>query len=161
MRPIKLRWYSAVIVARSWLAALAIFTTPLTVSAQEASNPAAGLQRNVTFSEYTPLSGSVELVHRTLSPLANVEIAQATKNEPLRPQTIDLTQERFLVYVPAQRPTQGYALLAFIPPWQDAHLPAGWAAVLDQHGMIFVSAAKSGNEQNVLDRRIPLALLGA
>ncbi len=161
MRPIKRRWFAAAIFARSWLATLAISTMPFVVTAQEAPDPGTGLQRNVIFSEYTPLSGSVELVHRTLSPLANVQIARATKNQPLRPQAIDLAQERFLVYVPAQRPTQGYALMAFIPPWQDAHLPAGWATVLNEHGMIFVSAAKSGNAENVLDRRIPLALLGA
>jgi pimeloyl-ACP methyl ester carboxylesterase len=51
--------------------------------------------------------------------------------------------------------------MVFIPPWQDARLPPGWASVLDEYGMLFVSAAKSGNEENVLDRRIPLALLGA
>jgi pimeloyl-ACP methyl ester carboxylesterase len=51
--------------------------------------------------------------------------------------------------------------MVFIPPWQEARLPAGWAAVLDAQGMIFVSAAKSGNDENVLDRRIPLALLSA
>ena len=51
--------------------------------------------------------------------------------------------------------------MVFIPPWQDAHLPSGWATVLEQRGMVFVSAAKSGNEERVLDRRIPLALLGA
>lgn len=51
--------------------------------------------------------------------------------------------------------------MVFIPPWQDAHLPPGWPSVLNEHGMIFASAAKSGNEENVLDRRIPLALLGA
>ena len=79
----------------------------------------------------------------------------------LRPQAVDLSAERFSVYVPAQQPSQGYGLMVFIPPWQDAHLPPGWATVLDAHGMIFVSAAKSGNEENVLDRRIPLALLGA
>jgi pimeloyl-ACP methyl ester carboxylesterase len=32
--------------------------------------------------------------------------------------------------------------------------------VLDRHGMIFVSAAHSGNDADTLDRRIPLALLG-
>jgi hypothetical protein len=68
----------------------------------------------------------------------------------LRPQAVDLTQERFLVYVPAQHRSQGYALMVFIAPWQDAQLPRGWAPILDDHGMIFVSAAKSGNEENVL-----------
>ena len=149
------------IITRTWLALLATVMTPLIGSAQETADSATGLQRDVAFSDYFPLSGSVELAHRTLSPLANVEIARATRNAALRPQAIDLTQERFSVYVPAQRPSEGYALMVFIPPWQDAHLPSGWAAVLEQRGMVFVSAAKSGNEERVLDRRIPLALLGA
>ena len=149
------------IITRTWLALLATVTTPLIGSAQQTADSITGPQRDVIFSDYFPLSGSVELARRTLSPLANVEIARAARNAALRPQAIDLTQERFSVYVPAQRPSQGYALMVFIPPWQDAHLPSGWAPVLEQHGMIFVSAAKSGNEERVLDRRIPLALLGA
>jgi poly(3-hydroxybutyrate) depolymerase len=39
-------------------------------------------------------------------------------------------------------------------------IPPGWAAIFDVHGMIFVSAENSGNDANVLDRRVPLALLG-
>jgi hypothetical protein len=146
-------------MARTWAAALAILMMPLAASAQESSELVTGLQRNIIFSAYSPLSGSVELARRTLSPLANVEVARASAQ--LRPQAIDLTQENFTIYVPAQHPSKGYALMVFIPPWQDAHLPVGWATVFDERGMIFVSAAKSGNEENVIDRRIPLALLGA
>lgn len=123
--------------------------------------PITGLERDVVFAEYSPLSRSVELARRTLSPLANVEIARASEHSPLRLQAIDLQQETFVVYVPARQPPQGYGLLSFIPPWQDARLPAGWAAIFDDSSIIFVSAAKSGNEENVIDRRIPLALLGA
>jgi pimeloyl-ACP methyl ester carboxylesterase len=47
----------------------------------------------------------------------------------------------------------------FIPPWPKAALPAGWAGPLDRHGIIYVSAANSGNNTNVMDRRMPLALL--
>lgn len=129
--------------------------------AQDFAAPISGLQRDVVFTEYTPLSRSVEVARRILSPLANVELGRASAKTALRLQAIDLTQEAFTVYVPVQRPSRGYGLLAFIPPWQDAHLPAGWAAVLDEFGMIFVSAAKSGNEENAIDRRMPLALLGA
>jgi len=132
---------------------------PIVASAQESSGSVTGLQKNVIFSEYFPLSVSLEVARRTLSPLANVEIAKISAR--LRPQAIDLAQESFSIYVPAQRPAKGYALLVFIPPWQDSHLPPGWGAVLDGLGMIFVSAAKSGNVENVIDRRIPLALLGA
>lgn len=141
------------------LAASAMSMLPSIASAQVTSELVAGLQRSVTFSAYSPLSASLEVARRTLSPLANVEIARL--RDRLRPQAIDLAQESFSAYVPAHRPPQGYALLVFIPPWQDSRLPPGWATVLDELGMIFVSAAKSGNEENVIDRRIPLALLGA
>ncbi len=141
------------------LVSLAMLMLPLGASAQESPEIATGLQRNVIFSEYSPLSRSTEIARRALSPLANVEIARFSAQ--LRPQAVDLAQEKFSVYVPAQHPSRGYALLVFIPPWEDARLPPGWAPALDENGVIFVSAAKSGNEENVIDRRIPLALLGA
>jgi hypothetical protein len=149
------------ILAWTSLAVWAMLMMPWIAGAQETQAPVTGLQRNVLFTDYSPLSGTVELVHRALSPLANIEIARAAKSAALRPQAIDLPEERFSIYVPVQRPSRGYALLVFIPPWQDGRLPPGWAAVLDAHGMIFVSAAKSGNDEKLLDRRIPLALLGA
>lgn len=149
------------IFPRTRLAMWVVLMMPGMVGAQETAGQATGLQRNVIFAEYSPFSASAELVRRTLSPLTNIEIARAAKTAALRPQAIDLPEERFSIYVPARRPSRGYALLVFIPPWQDAHLPPGWAGVLDEHGMIFVSAAKSGNDEKVLDRRIPLALLGA
>jgi hypothetical protein len=138
---------------------LAMLLLPLAAGAQESSEVVPGPQRNVIFSAYSPLSKSTEIARRALSPLANVEVARFSAQ--LRPQGVDLAQERFSVYVPVQRPSRGYALLVFIPPWEDARLPPGWAPALDQDGVIFVSAAKSGNEENVIDRRIPLALLGA
>jgi len=72
---------------------------------------------------------------------------------------IDLARERFMVIVPARAPPGGYGLLVFVPPWNDARLPEGWAAVLDRLGFIFVSAAGSGNDANVIGRREPLALI--
>jgi hypothetical protein len=94
------------IIAQRWFPALAMAMTPLLAGAQETADSVTGLQRNVVFSDYSPLSGSAELAHRTLIPLANVEIARATKNAALRLQAIDLTQEKFSIYVPAQRPSR-------------------------------------------------------
>jgi dienelactone hydrolase len=122
-----------------------------------------GLQSDVVFSGYFPLSSSAELLHRLLSPLNAVQLAKSLTHSAvaLRDQPIDLAQERFAVYVPSHPPTQGYGLLVFVPPWENAMLPRGWAAILDRRGVIFVSAANSGNEANILDRREPLALLAA
>src|SRR5882757_10692885 len=122
-----------------------------------------GLQNDVVFSDYSPLSGSAELVHRLLSPLNAVAVDKRLAHSAvaLRDQPIDLARERFAVYVPSHPPARGYGLLVFVPPWENAMLPRGWAAILDRRGVIFVSAANSGNEANILDRREPLALLGA
>jgi predicted esterase len=79
----------------------------------------------------------------------------------LRDQPLDLAAERFAVYVPQQPPPQGYGLLVFVSPWDEARLPIGWASVLDRYGLIFVSAARSGNDMNILGRRAPLAVTAA
>ena len=122
-----------------------------------------GLQSNVVFSDYSPLSSSAEIVHRLLSPLNAAEVRKTLAHSAvgLRDQPIDLAHERFTVYVPSHLPARGYGLLVFIPPWENAMLPVGWAAILDRRGVIFVSAANSGNGMNILDRRDPLALLAA
>jgi pimeloyl-ACP methyl ester carboxylesterase len=122
----------------------------------------AGLQSDVVFSDYTPLSSSAELLRRLLSPLNALQVGKKLAHTAvaLRDQPIDLARERFTVYVPPQPAARGFGVLVFVPPWESAMLPRGWAAILDRHGIIFVSAANSGNEANVLDRREPLALLG-
>jgi len=122
-----------------------------------------GLRNDVVFSDYSPLSRSTELLHRLLSPLNADQASKRLAHSAvaLRDQPIDLAQERFAVFVPSHSPPQGYGLLVFVPPWENAALPPGWAEVLDRRGVIFVSAANSGNAANVLDRREPLALLAA
>jgi predicted esterase len=131
--------------------------------AQEAPGTPLGLQRAVTFTEYTPLSANLEIVRRLYSPFQAAEIRKLAARAPksLPDQSVDLAQERFAVYVPAHRPADGYALLVFVPPWQEAEVPRVWAEVLDRYGVIFVSAARSGNDENVFRRRVPLALLSA
>jgi predicted esterase len=124
---------------------------------------ATGLHTDVVFSDYSPLSANAELVRRMLSPLAaaQVQAKLSLSKERLIEQSIDLVAERFALYVPSSAPPHGYALLVFVPPWDDARLPSAWAGVLDEYGMIYVSATRSGNDENVLARREPLALLAA
>jgi hypothetical protein len=131
------------------------------LSAIDASAQTVGQQQDVIFAETSPLSGNAELMRRLLSPLATAQIRQtlARSGKVLNEQSIDPSQEKFVAYVPPQTPPHGYALLVFVPPWQSAKLPAGWADVLDHYGMIFVSASGSGNDANALGRREPLALI--
>lgn len=119
------------------------------------------LNSDVVFTDYTPLSSNVELARRLLTPLTSAQLPAlvARSGKALREQPVDLTQEKFVVYIPSTKPATGYGLVVFVPPWDAARVPTGWSDVLDQYGMIYVSAANSGNDANPIARREPLALL--
>ncbi len=115
------------------------------------------------FSDYGAPSSNPELVRRLVSPLAAARLEQELLHSGKRwaDQPVKVSAERYLVQVPSHHPAAGYGLLVFVPPWQDARIPQGWAEVLNDLGVIYVSAARSGNEESVLGRREPLALLAA
>lgn len=150
--------------ARALVAAIAAYTARAPAAPEPVAPPApdeVGLQTQVVFTGYSPLSASAEIVRRLLSPLAASEVQRSLErsHERLSAQSIDLAAERFVLYVPARAPAQGFALLAFVAPWDEARLPEGWAPVLERHGVIFVSAARSSNTADPIGRREPLALL--
>jgi hypothetical protein len=122
-----------------------------------------GLRESVVFSENSPYSTNVELSRRTLSPItADALFANLAKDHKrMAGQPLVPDQERFILFVPPIMPPEGYGMLVFVGPWELAKLPQGWGDVLDQMGVIYVSAARSGNEQITLARREPLALMAA
>jgi pimeloyl-ACP methyl ester carboxylesterase len=118
---------------------------------------------DVVFTRYSPLSRNAEIARRMLPPLTyrRIEESLTAGQAKLAEQAIDLAHEKFDLYVPPTAPPPaGYGLVVFIAPWKTPTRPQRWRAALDRHGLIFVSAQDSGNEQNILDRRVPLALLG-
>jgi pimeloyl-ACP methyl ester carboxylesterase len=127
------------------------------------AQPTVGLQQDVVFTAYSPLSANAELARRALSPLTGERMAAALRRQgaALAEQPVELSSERFVVYVPAHPPASGYGLVVFITPWPKAELPPEWRPVFDQAGVIFVSAANAGNDQTTLGRREPLAVLAA
>lgn len=135
---------------------------PATASNNALAAPT-GLHSDVVFTQYSPLSSSAELARRLVSPLNALRLQQqaAATGTAIREQPVDLAVERFALYVPAHAPAQGYALLVFVPPWNEAKVPTEWLDTLEKQGVILVSAANIGNDTNVLDRRDPVALLAA
>jgi hypothetical protein len=120
-----------------------------------------GTAREWVFTHYSPLFSNAQIVRRLLSPLAQESVRDilARTHKTLSPYPLDLATERFLVYVPSTAPPpDGYALLVFVPPWEHAALPFGWRLQLDRYRVIFVTAARAGNPEAVLSRRVPLAL---
>src|SRR5262249_37992314 len=120
------------------------------------------LEANVVFDRSTPLSRSVEIARRTLPPLTflAVEHKLLADKTKLSEQPVDLSKEKFSIYIPpGPPPPAGYGLLVFIPPWNDPTHPRIWRPPLDPRGIVFVAADTSGNEMSILERRLPLALL--
>ena len=136
----------------------------LVAAAGNAAGPAGTTLRDVVASDDTPLSENAELLRRMASPLARLaeERRLASSGATLARHPLEVASERFLIYQPAASPPpQGFALLVFVPPWQDARLPPGWAMVLERSGVVFITAERSGNDESPLGRRVPLALLAA
>jgi predicted esterase len=121
------------------------------------------LAHQVTFEQPSPFTRNSVLITRLLTPRQREHQLSllAARAQALAAYPFDLGAERFSVYLPKQQPAAGYGLLVFIPPWEDARLPLGWSAVLDRAGLIFATAERSGNDQSIPSRRIPLALTAA
>ncbi len=76
-------------------------------------------------------------------------------------QSVNPQNETWVLYIPPQYDgTKAYGVLVWISPGDDASLPYGWQGALDSHKIIYIAAERSGNEQPVYDRRVPLALTG-
>jgi pimeloyl-ACP methyl ester carboxylesterase len=136
----------------------------LAAGACVAAAPVGVVQKGVVFTDYPPQASVAELMRRLLSPLQVAkqldENARSGLGAPPA-QAFDPAGESFALYVPANKPPAGYGLVVYVPPWDDAEIPPRYTPVLDQLGVIMVSAAHSGNAQDTANRRVPLAVLAA
>lgn len=136
-----------------------MFLTVLGICA--ASSASAGqMLTDQVFDRYSPMAASDEFSRRVFSPTTfdRLQRFQVYLGKPAVVHTVDLSHERFDVFVPRVKPSSGYGLLVFVSPIQRWPLTHDWKKVLDRAGIIYVSAVRSGNSQNVYERRIPLAL---
>lgn len=122
-----------------------------------------GLRQDMVPAGNDRWSSNAELSRRSLTPLDAARLAAdlERQHKKLADYPLVAEQERYVLYVPPQRPPEGYGLLVFVSPSPIAKVPQGWERVLDLFGMIFVSAERSGNEELVQARREPLALMAA
>ena len=130
-----------------------------------AGGPAAAVgDPGTAFAESSPLATSNELARRTQTPITFDRLQRylASSDVVLPEQAVDVSRERFDVYLPRTPPPGGrYALLVWISPHGRHPAPHAWREALDRHGMILVSARRGGNNQGTLERRLPLALHAA
>lgn len=118
---------------------------------------------DLVFDVPAPLAERREVARRLLHRFQwlRVERAAAARADALAGHGLDPQAERWEVHVPPRCAAGARCgVLVWIHPWDDASLPRDWRRVLDDLDLIYVSARRSGNDQDVLDRRVPLALLG-
>lgn len=126
-----------------------------------AGNAAAGtLLTDQVFDRYSPLVAADEFSRRVFSPTTNDRLLRFQEyiGKHAVAHTVNLDNERFDLFIPKRQPKAGYGLIVFVSPMERWPLTYDWKKALDEAGIIYVSALRAGNTQNVYKRRIPLAL---
>ncbi len=110
----------------------------------------------------SPLASSDELATRLLSPVTQLRIARYLDRAKtgLAAQSIRLGEETYELYVPSEPGPSGYGLMVYVWPGDRMEMPVSWRRLFEARHLIFIAARHSGNGENVLNRRVPLALHG-
>lgn len=106
----------------------------------------------IRFDQYSPLSSTQALTER---------MKVSIKTGPIDKHYYAIQEESFEVYVPgAYEPNTPFGLLVWVSPSPDGSIERypGFRGLMDQHKLIWVGANRSGNETDLYQRRIPLAL---
>lgn len=112
-----------------------------------------------SFTESTPLAEQREVAQRLLHRIVYEQQLAAGTLPAGR--SIDPTKESWHVYVPeSYKGDEPYGVLVWVAPYDTGEMFFGWQGVLNDHKLIYVAADRSGNDQGVIDRRVPLALTG-
>jgi predicted esterase len=130
--------------------------------APDESMAATSPSRNLTLDALSPLASASELTARLLTPVTQDRIARFREKVglTLEDQTIVPGEEPFELFVPEPGPDGEYGLMVFIWPADDIQVPGDWWQVFRDRRMIYIASRRSGNDENIFDRRVPLALHG-
>lgn len=110
-----------------------------------------------------PRTGAFTTSFSQTTPLADQHVVASRlgMGEGAAGQGIVPAGESWHVYVPdTYTGAEAYGVLVWISPSDSGELPSGWEYALREHKLIYVAADKSGNAQDVVTRRVPLALTG-
>lgn len=118
--------------------------------------------QRIVLTELSPLASAGEITRRLLTPVTQDRIAkfQHQVDVSLKDQAIVRGEEPFELYVPTPDSRGKFGLMVFVWPADDIQVPTDWWKVFRDRNMIYIAARKSGNTENIFDRRVPLALHG-
>ena len=130
----------------------------LSAAAQAPDAPRTGAF-TTSFTETTPLADHAEVLSRLLHPIVHQQWEAEGRTKP--GQTIDPRAEAWKVYVPPDYDgSVPYGVFVWVDWSQDGGVYGDWAHLLREHKLIYVGADRSGNDESVVERRVPLALTG-
>jgi dienelactone hydrolase len=118
--------------------------------------------QSIILDSLSPLASAQEITSRLLTPVTQDRIAKFHEKVDFsfKEQTIRPNEEPFELFVPEPAADGKYGLLVYIWPGDDIQVPGEWWKVFSSRHMIYVAARRSGNAENIFDRRVPLALHG-
>lgn len=118
--------------------------------------------RRFTLDALSPLASASELTSRLLTPVTQDRILKFREKVDFsfKEQTIAVGEEPYELFVPSPAANGKYGLLVFIWPGDEIQVPEEWWKVLRENNIIYVASRRSGNVENIFDRRVPLALHG-
>lgn len=121
-----------------------------------------GSVKEVGLDALSPLAASDVLTSRLLSPMTQLRIARYLDDarSGLAAQSIKAGDETFDLFVPTQEGEHGYGLLVYVWPGDGMAMPVSWRRQFEARHLIFIAAHRSGNDENVWNRRLPLGLHG-
>lgn len=116
----------------------------------------------ITFAETSPLAETMAVAQRLLNPITYDRVVRfsAERNVDILAQDIVPANEVYDLVVPPLPASGKYGVLVFVPPDVVFPITPAYRAELRRRGLIYIAARKSGNQENVLARRVPLALHG-
>lgn len=128
--------------------------------ASDGATAANSPSRNVILDKLSPLASSSQLASRLLTPVTQDRIARFHDEVDFsfKDQTIRVGEEPFELFVPGGNEDDVYGLIVFVWPADDIQVPGDWWKVFRDRRLIYVASRRSGNSENVFERRMPLAL---
>lgn len=100
---------------------------------------------------------------RLLLPSAfdSVQRGAEESGQNLHALTLDPANEKWLVYVPDDYdPAKTYGVVVGFSTSPEPRLPDQWLTAFTRNRLIFVTAIKSGRLSRIMERRVPMALIG-
>lgn len=131
----------------------------LFVMASAAAGEVIAGQRTVTLETLSPLGSQNQIAARLLSPLARMEYEESitSPHHGADEQSLRAGEEQLDILVPEGNGRK-LGVLVFLPPTDEFSVPADWRKALQRERLVFIWPRDAGNDQNVLERRVPLAL---